>query len=244
MENNFKFIGKSLYLPKQKILVFGDLHLGFDSLLKEAGVGIPWNQLEETKKELKKIFGYMKEKNLEIKKLIILGDLKHYFKFDKGEKYSIVDFLSFLENYVSPSDIILIKGNHDTFSLTNHKLNDYFIVDDVAFIHGHKLFLPILDKKIKTIVLSHIHPSVTISEKAVKKEKFKAFLVGKWKSKKIIILPSFFSLIEGTDYYSYEKDNLNDFCFVPRNELKKFNVYVVNEENLDEHLDFGKFGEY
>ena len=71
----------------------------------------------------------------------------------------------------------------------------------------------------------------------MKEEKYKCFLVGKWKNKEIIILPSFFPLIEGSDV-SIENTNLDEkFNF----NLKNFEVYIPVPDSF-EVLDFGKLG--
>jgi len=47
----YVFIGKSLFFPKEKILVIGDLHLGYDALLREKGIEIPLKQFEDVCEE-------------------------------------------------------------------------------------------------------------------------------------------------------------------------------------------------
>ena len=34
----YEFVNKTLYLKKQGILVFGDLHLGYEAALRESGI--------------------------------------------------------------------------------------------------------------------------------------------------------------------------------------------------------------
>jgi metallophosphoesterase superfamily enzyme len=81
---------------------------------------------------------------------------------------------------------VLIRGNHDTFTLKGYELKDFYIENEISFIHGYPSYPEIFEKGIKTIVMSHIHPAVSIHDKkGVKKEKYKAFLVGKYKKKKL-----------------------------------------------------------
>jgi len=230
-----KFIEKALWLEKEKILVVADLHLGYEEGLQEQGVFLPRFQFKQVVSDLEKIF--KKIGGGKVEEVIILGDLKHEFSgILKQEWKETLDLLDFLKNKVKK--IILIKGNHDTIleplaRRKELKVKDYYVKKDVVFLHGHKSFPKCLDKKIKTLILGHLHPAITIREGA-KSEIYKCFLVGKWKGKEVVILPSFFPLIEGQDV-GMEKTNLaSEFNF----KLKNFEVYVPID--VDEVLDFGK----
>jgi putative SbcD/Mre11-related phosphoesterase len=235
----YLFIGKSLFFPEKGILVIGDLHLGFEYQLQQSGLIVPEKQVEEIKDDLKKIFNEIKEKKFKIKKLVFLGDIKHSFSYQWKEKNYFKEIIIFLKEYVQEKDIILIKGNHDTIDYSfSDKLKDYFIIKDVAFTHGHVLFPEVFNDKIKTIIIGHLHPSILLSDKqGIKREKYKCFLVGKFKKKEIIILPSFLATIEGTTVNSIP-DNYEDyFSIIPKKELINFNVFIVGEK---ETYDFGK----
>jgi uncharacterized protein len=228
----YKLISKTLFLEESGTLIIGDLHLGYEQMLKQQGIAFPVNQLEQTKKEIAKVIQELGKEN--IKKIILLGDLKHYFSFDKSEKFIVRDFLEFLEEFVPPKKIILIKGNHEKFELDKRKYYDFYIQDKIIFTHGHKDFPKLWDKKIKTIIMSHIHPAVTLKE-AVKKEKFKAHLMGRYKKKNIFILPSFFPLVSGTEITDLKKTKT--FGIIPNTKLKNFDVYLVGENDVN---GFGK----
>ncbi len=235
---DFIFISKTLFLPKKGILVIGDLHLGYDSMLKDQGINILFDQLEDTKKEVEIIIKRIKA-IYTLKKIILLGDIKHNFKFQKQEVSDLKSFLRFLEKYISKENIILIKGNHDTFTLNDYKLKDFHIEEDIVFTHGEKDFLELYDKKIKIIVTSHIHPAVLIRDKInIKREKYKCFLVGKYKKKQCIILPSFFSITEGTEISEYSKGESYK-QLIPQNKLKSFETYVIGINGV---YNFGKYG--
>jgi metallophosphoesterase superfamily enzyme len=137
MKNNkdFIFLSKTLFFPKKGILVIGDLHLGYDSMIKEEGINLLFDQLEETKKELEVILQRIKA-IYTLKKIILLGDIKHHFHFKQEEISDVRNFLRFLEKYISKENIILIKGNHDTFTLRDYELRDFYIEDELAFTHG------------------------------------------------------------------------------------------------------------
>jgi putative SbcD/Mre11-related phosphoesterase len=236
---DFIFISKTLFFPKKGILLIGDLHLGYDSMIKEQGINLLFDQLEETKKELEIIIKRIKA-IYTLKKIILLGDIKHHFNFQHEEVSDLRNFLKFLERYLPKENIILIKGNHDTFTLKDYELKDFYIENELAFTHGEIAFPELFtNKSIKTIIMSHIHPAVLIKDKInIKREKYKCFLVGKYKKKQIIILPSFFSITEGTEINEYTKGQQYS-QIVPRNKLESFETYVVGKNGI---YDFGKYG--
>jgi putative SbcD/Mre11-related phosphoesterase len=237
----YKLISKTLFFPKQGILAIGDLHLGYDSLLKNQGINLPFDQLEETKKELEIIIRRIKA-IYTLKKIILLGDIKHHFQFEKKEVFDLRNFLRFLEKHLPKENIILIKGNHDTFTLKDYELRDFYIEKDsgLAFTHGEKDFPELFkDKNIKTIITSHIHPAVSIKDRInIKKEKYKCFLIGKYKKKQIIILPSFFSITEGSEISEYKKGETYQ-QMIPKTRLKSFDTYVIGRNKI---YSFGKYG--
>jgi uncharacterized protein len=238
LNKEFTFISKALFFPKKGILVIGDLHLGYDSMIKEQGINLLFDQLEETKKEIEIIIKRVKA-IYTLKKIILLGDIKHHFQFQREEISDLRNFLRFLEKYLPKENIILIKGNHDTFTLKDYTLKDFYIEDEIAFTHGEKDFLELYDKRIKIIVMSHIHPAVMIKDKVnIKREKFKCFLVGKYKKKQFVILPSFFSITEGTEISEYSKGEKYQ-QIISKEKLKSFKTYVVGKYKT---YDFGKYG--
>jgi len=219
----FKFINKSLYFPKEKILVLGDLHIGYEEYLNEQGVFLPRVQFKEIMKDLKKVF----KKTGKIEKMVILGDLKHEFGTISSQEWrEVKGVLDFLKG--KARKIILVKGNHDNIlepiaRRKEIKIKEFHVEKGICFLHGHKLFPRCLDKKIKMLVLGHRHPAIILSDK-YKKEKYKCFLVGKWRKKKVMILPSFFPFVEGSEIVScYEENSL----FISEKSLRNFDVWVV-----------------
>ncbi len=84
------------------------------------------------------------------------------------------------------------------------------------------------------IVAGHRHPAVVLGDR-YKTERYKCFLVGKYKKKKIIVLPSFFPFVEGSEISEIEDNRM----FIPEKNLREFEAYVVGEEVYC----FGKVGE-
>ena len=230
---NFTLISKTIFFPELKILAVGDLHLGYEQMLREQGIILPFKQLETTENEIKNIINKIgKEK---IKKIIFLGDIKHYFKFKKEEKFEVRNFIDFLRDMMTDCEVILIEGNHDRIQFKEFEYRKFYIERKIAFTHGDKLYKEIFDDKIKTIVISHIHPAVSIREKkGIKMERYKAFLIGEYKKKEVIVVPSFLPLTEGTEInWKYE----DKFSIIPKRQLQNFNVFAVGDERI---FEFGK----
>ena len=235
----YEFIGKTLFFPEKGILVVGDLHLGYEHSLIQSGILIPEKQTDEIINELREIFEKIILKNETINKIIFLGDIKHSFSYQIEEKNNFDEILNFLREYFSEEDIILIKGNHDTIDYSfGDKLKSYYIDEKIAFLHGHEMWEEAFDNNIKTIIMGHIHPSVTFTdEQTSKKEKYKCFLLGKYKKKDIIILPSFLPTPEGTSVNNYNFEYEDYFSIIPKKYLMDFEVFAIGEDKV---YDFGK----
>lgn len=243
MTEDYIFFNKTLFFPEKEILAIGDLHLGFEYQLQQSGVLVPERQVKEIIEELKTIFEEIREKNFKLKKIVFLGDIKHSFSYEWKEKNYFNEIIQFLKNYVKDKDIILIKGNHDTIDYSfSDRLQDYFIEGNLAFCHGHQLFMEVLGKEVKTIVMGHLHPSITLSDRQnIKREKYKCFLVGKFKKKDVIIMPSFLATIEGTTINSFEYEYEDYFSIIPKKILMNFEVYIVGEKEVYNFGNMKKF---
>jgi hypothetical protein len=223
-----RFLNKGVLLEDGS-LVIADLHLGYEEALNKEGVFLPKQQYKEIIRDLKEIF-----REVEVKRVIILGDLKHEFgKISKQEWREILDFFDFLKKKVGR--VILVKGNHDDFlnpiaEKKNLEIRDYYQNEGDLFIHGDKKVKG--NGKVKRVFMGHLHPAISI-RRGAKEETYKCFLKGRWGGKDIVILPSFFPLVEGSDVI-IEDTNLG-YNF----NLENFKVYVVGEEVLG----FGKVGD-
>lgn len=237
INQDFEFIGKALFFPKEKILAIGDMHLGYEAMLQEQGTLIPRTQINQTKDDLKYILEILKSRKIKLNKLIFLGDIKHYFTFQKIEKNIFIDILNLIKEYVSEENIIIIRGNHDKIeNFAEKNLHNFYIKNNIIFIHGDLVFHEIKRKEIKIVVMGHLHPAITIIDKQkIRSEKYKCFLIGEHKGKQVFILPSFFPLIEGTSINEYISEGS---CIISPNNLKNFNVFAINEDNSI--FNFGK----
>jgi hypothetical protein len=235
-EEKYLLVGKSVFFPSERILAIGDLHLGYESMLRKTGNDIFLNQLEETKKDLDRIFERIKEQGFNVNKVVILGDIKHSFGYDPTEEEYIHELIVHLQGYVRNEKIIFVKGNHDRVDLANKIFRKFYVNKEIIFTHGNESFSEVYNKKTKYLVMSHLHPTITLTDKQnIKKEKYKCFLIGRFKDKEVIVVPSFFSSVEGGNIDEYEKT----FSLVPYSELENFKVFVVGEDWIVR--DFGRF---
>jgi putative SbcD/Mre11-related phosphoesterase len=226
----FEAIDRCLFWKQKKILIVGDLHLGYEAYLNERGWTFPKTQVDETIRILKRIF----EKTGKLKEVILLGDVKHYFagvlNMEFRDVYKVVEFIK--KNLDKEGKIIIVKGNHDNILdpvIKNYdyvELKDSYVVSDVLFFHGDKESFKresnnLSRKECRLVVTGHFHPAVNINQDA-KSEKYKCFLYGKDKilKKEMIIVPSFFPLVEGSEV-DKENNEGRDFS--------NFNVYAVDD---------------
>jgi len=249
---SLQIIDLALYHKIENILIIGDIHIGYEEALNKQGLLIPRFQFKEIILRLEKIFEALKKK---VKKIIINGDIKHEFGTISDQEWRHT--LRLLDSLAKHCDeIILIKGNHDTIlgpiaRKRKVKIMEQFIIcersellgskrktkkqrkknfeKNILIIHGHKIPKKI-PNNIKTIIIGHEHPAVSLRE-GPRAELFKCFLKGKWKKSKLIVIPSFNLITEGTDIAKEEL--LSPFL---QQNLNNFEVYIV----ADKIYKFGK----
>jgi len=227
--------GKALWLAKQKVLIIADLHIGYEEALAEEGILAPKISFSEMRQEIVELL------KLKPRVVVINGDLKHEFGEISRQEWR--ETLEILDLLLKKCRVILIKGNHDTIlepiaRKKRLRVVDYYCIDDVCILHGHKILLDkeIYTKSVKTIVIGHEHCAVSIRE-GVKQELYKCFLKGKWHGKNLVVMPSFFSIYEGSDV---RKEKLLS-PFLNEASIKNFEVYVLDEKNRVYY--FGKLKE-
>ncbi len=218
----------ALYLPKEKILIISDTHIGMDEALNKEGILVPRFGFKDLKKRFEIIL-----KDLEIDKIVINGDLKHEFGIISNTEWSqTLELLEILEKKCK--DIILIRGNHDTIlgpiaKKKNLKLKDFYKVGDILIAHGDK----IIHEDAKVIIIGHEHPAVGLKEDS-RIETYKCFLKGKFEYKSLLVLPSFNLVTEGSNIL--REDILSPYL---DQDLSKFEVFIVG----DKIYDFGRVGD-
>ncbi len=231
-----EYIGKCLLIETKgkRILVVGDLHLGYEETLNQSGVFVTMKMFDEMIEYFDRVFDKVGKADY----IVLLGDVKHDFGgILKQEWNDVLGLLDYFDDKCE--EIVIVKGNHDNIlepiarNREKVKLVEHFIFGEMGFLHGNKDFEEIWDREIKYWILGHGHPAIKIKD-GVKTEKYKCFLEGRFRSKEIIIVPSFFEYSEGSDPRDNDLGMAWDFDY------KKFKVRVVGED-LDV-LDFGVLG--
>lgn len=219
---DIEIVDLGLFLKEEKILIIADLHIGYEESLNKQGVLLPRFQFADLIKRLKRIL-----KQVKPKLIIINGDLKHEFRYISETEWrqtlKVLDFLT------RKAEVILIKGNHDTIlgpiaQKRNLEIKDYFVVDKTYICHGHYIPEDKDFKKAKIVIIGHEHPAVGIREYP-RIERFKCFLLGKYKNKKLIVQPSMNPIAEGTDVLSEQPLS----PFLDQN-IDNFEVFVIEKE--------------
>ncbi|MBI2105785.1 metallophosphoesterase [Candidatus Woesearchaeota archaeon] len=219
---NIEIIDICLYLKKEKILVIGDMHIGLEEALNKQGILIPRQGVDEVIKRLKKILD-----KIEIKEIILIGDVKHEFGTISDQEWR--DTLNVLDFLLEKRKVILIKGNHDTIlgpisKKRNLEIKEFYKVNKILFVHGDK----IINEKSEVIIIGHEHPAISFEER--RDEKYKCFLLGKHKKSKLIVIPSFNLLVEGSDVT--KEKTLSPYI----ENIKKFRVFISENNKV---RDFG-----
>lgn len=228
--NSMGIVDLALYFGST--LVIADVHIGYEEALNRQGVLVPRLQFEEMVKRMNGIFSALKSKKID--KIIVNGDLKHEFgAISEQEWRNTLKFIDLLARHCN--EIILVKGNHDTIlgpiaKKRDVKVVDYYIVGNTLIIHGNKIPDKNTLKSIKTIVIGHEHPAVSLKEGA-RIEQVKCFLKGRYKGRNLIVQPSFNTIVPGTDIL--KEEILSPFL---RQNLGNFEVFVVE----DKVYGFGK----
>ncbi|MEM0360673.1 MAG: metallophosphoesterase [Candidatus Diapherotrites archaeon] len=213
-----KPVGLGLFFEREGILAIADLHLGYEEMLNSQGIFLPRTNFEKVKETLEGMFKELPELNM----IVILGDLKHEFGFISRQEWrEVIEMLQFLQG--KAKKIALLKGNHDKIlgplvKWERLKIREelYITSAGVLFLHGDKLSHSAEFKKAKTIIIGHEHPAIALRD-GVKSEMFKCFLKGKFKEKKLIVLPSLDMISIGTNILRekplspFLQGNLSDF---------------------------------
>ncbi len=228
-----EIIDLGLYLAREKILVLADLHIGIEDSLVKQGVLIPKFHFKDLVKRVESILDTLKKQKKEVKIIVLNGDLKHEFGRISDEEWrntlKMIDFLG-----RKCEKIVLVRGNHDTIlgPIADKRkvlFVDTFIDGDKIICHGDKI--PEMVSGVKTVIIGHEHPAVSIYED-LRKETFKAFLSGGWNRKKLIVQPSMNPLMEGTDVKSGKVLS----PFLKGKKMDLFDVWLV----ADKVYPFGK----
>ncbi|MBI5072252.1 metallophosphoesterase [Candidatus Woesearchaeota archaeon] len=243
---DIEIVDLGLYFVKQDLLALGDVHIGYEEALNKQGILVPRFAFKEMMEKLGQMIlaTLALSKKQKISTILVNGDLKHEFgKISETEWRHTVRFLKLLRQYTD--HIVLVKGNHDKILEPIAKtkgldLVSFYQVADVLFLHGDVVLDAASEKSVKIIVIGHEHPAVSLNQWP-RTEKYKAFLLGKWRkskltlsSKRIIVMPSFSLVTEGTDVL---KESLLS-PFLRGQNLSSFDCFIIG----DQSYHFGKLG--
>jgi len=218
-----------LFLTKHDSLVIADVHLGFESSISESGIYVPRRQLAKTLETLDEMI-----KTTKPARVIINGDLKHDFsRLLRQEREEIVKLIDFLRSK-GVSEIIVIRGNHDNYvSLVLKDLGvnlvDKLIIDKIMITHGHELFDP---KKydVKTIIIGHEHPSISLRDELGIAYKFQCFLKGKLITNHEIVVLAHMSLYASGNPVTLDRESYLSPIVKKYSLIEYFKPYIVDKE--------------
>lgn len=221
----------ALWIPEERVLAIADVHLGYEEALNKQGILVPREQFENTVKRLQPLLEAHKPETV-----VVNGDLKHEFgRISNQEWKEVLKLLDLIGRHCR--HIVLVEGNHDKIlgplaEKRNLEVCKSFSAGGVLFVHGDAVPDGKMLKGIKTIVIGHEHPALGLRE-GERTEPFKCWLLGKWKRKNLVVMPSFNLVTEGSDVL--KEKQLSPLL---KQGLDDFSAYVVDDSgNL---LPFGK----
>lgn len=224
----YELIDGAIYFPSLKLLALSDLHVGYEADLRRKGMRFPAKEFPVLERRVKKILAKTMPE-----KIVINGDFKHEFGRINNDEWRQAKKL--MDLMLSYGEVVLIAGNHDVMlgplaGSKGLKIEKYHIEQDILFMHGDKLPEADVLKEAKTIIIGHQHPAIGITYGA-RTEVVKCYLKGSYKRKKLIVLPSMFSLTEGADLL--KEKIISPFL----NKIDNFDVIALIEGEI---LPFGK----
>ena len=221
----FKTVDKkpALYHPGMDLVVISDIHLGLEGSMTSKGSYVPQFQLEDIIEELEEV-----KKETGAERILVNGDLKNQFSTSYTEKKEIEQFLESLkENF---EEIILIKGNHDTIlENTAEKkglnLRESFSEEGYLFVHGHKE----VEEDFEVLVIGHEHPALALTDEVGITEKIDCFLYGEIEDGKIVVMPSYSKISNGSEINRMPRKKLLS-PVLQKNGVKRLKAIGISRE--------------
>ncbi|WP_298651266.1 ligase-associated DNA damage response endonuclease PdeM [uncultured Proteiniphilum sp.] len=184
---------RTIYWPRENVLILSDLHLGKAAHFRKHGIALPTTVSEHDLFRLQQLLVHYHPGQM-----IIVGDLVHAGANKEVESFRSLA-LQFPETCFS-----LIRGNHDRYA--PKKLNELGIThyyDTLQLQNIHFSHYPV-QSEIPTIS-GHTHPGVSIRMPHGKYLRFPCFAL----AGNLLILPAF-SLFTGLDTHSLPE---NTVCY-------------------------------
>ena len=220
---------RCLILDRERTLVIGDLHLGYEKALEDEGVYIPRMNTGSIRDSLNRIIS-----KYEPETIVLLGDIKHDFRRAKFEGKEEVRRI--LDLILGAADVILIKGNHDNY--LQNIVSDYGLqAVDYVDIGGYRLEHGHVDSGVRPVIIGHEHPSVRIAGALSGGVKVQCFMYARKEGGRVI--PPFSYLSSGNDLSgAYSECFMSDAC---RNaDVAEAELYGITDMGI---LPLGKLGE-
>jgi putative SbcD/Mre11-related phosphoesterase len=230
---DFEIFGEVLYIRSLEALVIADTHFGYEGVMAENGIFLPKMNYKHIIQELDSAISKTKPKML-----IVNGDIKNEFdKVAVEEFMELNDFVKYCKQ--KELQLFLIKGNHDNFvdsvkALGIKIFKQELLLQNFFFFHGEELPSE-NSEKAEFLITAHEHPAIAIYSDLGVKEKLKCFLFGKYKNKKVIVLPAINFFASGEELNIIPQEELLS-PFLKKVDIDSFHVYA-------EELYFGKLGE-
>jgi putative SbcD/Mre11-related phosphoesterase len=230
---DFEIFGEVLYIKSLSALVIADTHFGYEGVMAENGIFLPKVNYKHIIEQIESAISKTKPKMI-----IVNGDIKNEFDKVAIEEFTEVnDFVRYCKQ--KGLQIFLIKGNHDNFvdslkALGIRIFKQELLLQNFLFFHGEELPSKNIDKA-EFLITAHEHPAIAIYSNLGVKEKLKCFLFGKYKNKKVIVLPTINFFATGEELNIIPKEELLS-PFLKSIDIDSFDVYA-------EELYFGKLGD-
>jgi len=148
---------------KERVLVVGDLHIGWEVTLARQGIHVP----SQTSKMLLRLETIIAKERPT--RLVMLGDVKHSVTGAELEEWH--DVPEFFEKLLAKVPIVqIIVGNHDgnLEPLTPSKVellppSGIALWCEYGLLHGHAWPTPEM-LGCETLILGHLHPAITLRD--------------------------------------------------------------------------------
>lgn len=225
---------RALHLPDARAIVVGDLHVGLESSLREAGVNIP----SQTQRMQERLLKLVRDAGAE--RLIVIGDLKHKVPYSTGQERAELPW--FFRGF--PCHVELVRGNHDVdleglLDVEVHEAGG-IRVGDVGLLHGHEW--PTEDvMAARVLVTCHNHPAIMLVDELGHRHKEPAWVRTRFLGRahyettpdELLVMPAFNELTGGTAFNAPEgKRLLGPFFGNGMVDLDGARVYTIDGVDL------------
>lgn len=179
----------ALWIPASGTLVIADIHLGYGWAQRRRGELGPLADTR-TREKLVEVCHELRPVHV-----VFLGDLVHAPKPGPAERKWIENTLNEL---AAQTKITAVRGNHDRafareFGHLPIVTETVWQTESLTAIHGDELQVTIPEER--TVLVGHLHPSLTVKDAAGAPQKLPVFL----QSRHCILLPAFSPFAGGYD---------------------------------------------